>query len=235
MKKKVKINLKNVSVNIPIFDVSARSLRNTFVNFTQSQKDENKTIIINALKDINIQISSGDRLGVIGKNGSGKTTFLRVCSGAIKPDIGEVEISGRITSLIDIGFGLEEDATGYENIILKGLYLKRSPKLSKKLFSIIEEISDLGSFLNLPIRTYSSGMRMRLAYAIASAEDPQILIMDEWLSVGDKEWIAKMSEKIDSFVFSSAIFILASHNEELVNKLCNKIIYLDNGNLVGLK
>ena len=233
MKKKVSINLKNVSVNIPIFDVNSRSLRNTFINFKQSRN--NKSIIINALKDINIQISEGDRLGVIGNNGSGKTTFLRVCAGAIEPDVGEVKISGRVTSLIDIGFGLEEDATGYENIILKGLYLKRSPNFSKKLFGSIEKISDLGNFLNLPIRTYSSGMRMRLAYAIASAEEPQILIMDEWLSVGDKEWIAKMSSKIDSFVFSSAIFILASHNEELIYQLCNKIIYLDNGNLVNSK
>lgn len=231
MIKEVFINLKNISVHIPVFDAPARSIRNSLINnsFGKNKNLKNKIVIVEALKNISISLVKGDRLGVTGKNGSGKTTLLRVFCGAMIPTSGKVEISGLVTPLIDISLGLEEDATGYENIILKGLYLKRSPTFSKTLFNRIEKIANLGDVLDLPIRTYSSGMKMRLAYAIATAEQSQILILDEWLSVGDAEWMEKMSKGIDAFINASDIFIFASHDENLVRKLCNKIVNIENG------
>ena len=230
------INLDDISVQIPIFDAPARSIRNSIMNnpFSKNTKFNKKIVTVEALKNISLTLVKGDRLGVTGKNGSGKTTLLRVCCGAIEPTSGQVNISGLITPLIDISLGLEDDATGYENIILKGLYLKRSPKLSKTLFDRIEKIANLGDFLNLPIRTYSSGMKMRLAYAIATALQPKILILDEWLSVGDSEWMKKMSAEINNFINSSDIFIFASHDKNLIRKLCNRIINLYNGVLTNV-
>lgn len=231
MNKDIFIKLDNVSVQIPIFDATSRSIRNSFFYnpFEKNNNLKQELIIVEALKNISLSIYKGDRIGIMGKNGSGKTTFLRVCCGAMVPTEGKIKISGLVTPLIDISLGLEEDATGYENIILKGLYLKRSPSFSKKLFDKIEKKANLGNFLNLPIRTYSSGMKMRLAYAIATAHESEILILDEWISVGDSEWMERNAEDVNRFINSSDIFVFGSHDKDMIKKYCNRVLYIDNG------
>ena len=142
---------------------------------------------------------------------------------------------GKITSLIDVNMGFDDDATGYENVILKGLLLNKTPNELKKFFPKIEEISGLNEFLNLPLRTYSSGMRMRLAYSIAVIDTPEILIMDEWISAVDKNWLESRNNIFEKFLSSSKIVMIASHSNDLLKKYCNRFLKLKNGNVEEIK
>ena len=227
MKKKIQILIKNAFVKIPIYDANQNNLRNRILS--KKNKFEKNKFVVSALNDVNLNLFEGDKVGLVGDNGSGKTTLLRLCAGAYRPELGVCKIDGKITSLIDITMGFDDDATGYENIILKGLLLNKKPKDLKTQFSKIEEISELNEFLHLPLRTYSSGMRMRLAYAIAVLDVPEILIMDEWVSAVDKNWLESQNNIFERFVKMSKIVMLASHQHTLLRKYCNRFLRLENG------
>ncbi|WP_238934826.1 ABC transporter ATP-binding protein [Maricaulis parjimensis] len=191
--------------------------------------NDGRVLGVKALENISFEAKSGDRLALIGKNGSGKTTLLQVLSGIIPPDEGCVNIRGRSTNLININLGMQVEASGHRNITLRGLAAGQSRDEIERRRQDIAEFSELGEFLDMPIETYSAGMRMRLNFAIATAFDPEILILDEWLSAGDAAFKAKATARMAEFVGKAGVLILASHSRKLLVENCNKAIWLEEG------
>lgn len=174
-----------------------------------------------ALRDLSLNLKSGDRLGVMGPNGAGKSTLLRVIAGIYAPTSGSIEVKGRIASLIDISLGMELEASGYENIRMRGVMMGLSLKQIKSLEEEIADFTELGPYLNMPIRSYSTGMHMRLGFAVSTAVPADILLMDEWLSVGDEAFKIKAEKRLEDYVNKSSILVLASHSKETIEKLTN--------------
>ena len=232
------IKLQNVNVSFKIFSNNQRSIKNKILNFTTGGKiikSATKHDQVVALNNINLSLSKGDRLGIIGHNGSGKTTLLRVLSGIYVPVSGFYESNGTISSLLDISMGLDIDATGYENIYIRGLLHGLSKDEIRKSIDEIKTFSGLGDFINYPVNTYSSGMMMRLAFSISTTINSQILILDEWLSVGDEDFSKKAEKRLKDMVNKSEILVFASHNFDMVRSICNKIITLEHGNVLSYK
>jgi lipopolysaccharide transport system ATP-binding protein len=186
-------------------------------------------ISIEALKNLDLEISAGDRLGIMGHNGSGKSTLLRLLSGIYEPSSGKIERSGSISSLVDISLGINAESTGRENIFLRGKLMGLSKKeIDEKIDEIIE-FSELGDYINLPVRIYSSGMLLRLAFSVSTSITADILIMDEWLSVGDGAFAERASNRLRELVDSSEILVIASHTRSLIEETCNKVVWLEHG------
>lgn len=230
-----KIEISNLYLNYPIYSNVSRSLKKHVMNRVVGADigHNNGVYFVEALKNINLSIKDGDRLGLYGQNGSGKTTLLRVLAGLLTPTHGDVNICGSVNSFIDIHFGMNLEATGYENIkmrsVINGIPLKR-------INSIIEDIinfSELGNYIHLPVKTYSSGMIMRLSFSIMASIKKDIIIMDEWLSVGDDIFKKKANSKLDELISNSSIFVLASHDQNLINTMCNKQLHLEHGKIVS--
>ena len=186
-----------------------------------------------ALRDIDLDIRPGERVGVWGKNGSGKTTLLRTLRGVYPPVEGSLAVEGRIQSFFNISFGMNEDATGYENILIRGVLMGASPAEMKRRTPKIAEFSELGDFLNFPVRQYSSGMRMRLAFSVATALPTDILLMDELLSVGDVDFRRKVAARLKEVVESSKILVIASHNRKILESVCTRLIVLKDGRIAS--
>lgn len=184
---------------------------------------------VRALTDISLTLSAGDRLGIVGRNGSGKTTLLHVLAGLLPPDEGTVSIEGRLTSLININLGVQMQASGHRNITLRGLAAGIPRDQIEEARQEIAHFSELGSFLDLPVETYSAGMRMRLIFAIATAFKPGILVLDEWISTGDAGFRAKAASRMEGFAQDAAIMVLASHSDHLIERTCNKCLWLEEG------
>jgi lipopolysaccharide transport system ATP-binding protein len=219
------IKLQEVSVEIPIFSNHNRSIKNSFLKkFT---KDKVLPQTVRALNNVTLHLQDGDRLGVMGPNGAGKSTLLRTLAGVYQPTSGKIEVKGRIASLIDISLGMDSEATGYENILMRGIMMGLSLKQIKSMEEEIADFSGLGGFLNMPIRTYSTGMHMRLGFAVSTAVDADIILMDEWLSVGDSEFIQKAEKRLEDFIKRSSILVIASHSEDLIQKTTNQILRLE--------
>ncbi len=184
---------------------------------------------VKALENITFDLTSGDRLALIGRNGSGKTTLLQVLSGIISPDEGRVVVDGKSTNLININLGMQIEASGHRNITLRGLAAGHSREAIEARRGDIAAFSELGSFLDMPIETYSAGMRMRLNFAIATAFEPEILLLDEWISAGDAAFRAKATARMKSFVGQAGILVLASHSKQLLMENCNRALWVDGG------
>lgn len=226
------IELNSVKLSYPIYSVRAQSLRNTIVNFAvggRLLKDGNDVIHVSALDNISFRLEEGDRLGVIGHNGAGKTTLLKVLAGIYEPDSGSIKVEGRISSMIDIGLGLDHHLTGRENVMNMGRTRGLMSKQISELLPGIIEFSGLGQFIDLPIKTYSSGMTTRLVFAVATSMEPDILLMDEWIGVGDHAFFNQATQRLNSVLERSRIMVLASHNFSLINSVCNKILVLEGG------
>ncbi|MFZ7307160.1 ABC transporter ATP-binding protein, partial [Avibacterium avium] len=226
------IKLDNVSVRFPIYDAKQRSFKQTMLNAATGGKiiqNTDKLTEIEALKNIDLDIKEGDRVALIGHNGSGKTTLLRVLAGVYAPVEGSTSIKGKITSLLDSMLGMDGEATGIENIKLRGLFLGLRPKQTEKLIDEIVDFSELGDFINMPVRTYSSGMVLRLAFAISTSTQPEILLMDEWMSVGDEQFRNKAEKRLEQFVDKAGILVMATHDHGLAERVCSKHIYLEHG------
>lgn len=229
------IRLSGVYVDLPVYGAHSRSLKNRIISAATggSLAKESGVTFVRALSNLSLDIKPGDRVGLWGHNGAGKTTLLRVLAGAYTPTHGSAQIEGSVTSLIDLSLGMEMDATGYENISLRLMMMGHDPAVAKRLESDIEAFSGLGEFLDLPIRTYSSGMLMRLSFAISTAVLPEILLMDEWLSVGDATFVAKAEERLEHFLDRSQILVIASHSREMLERRCNRVLTLDHGCVVA--
>ena len=188
-----------------------------------------RAVGVQALSDVSFDLSSGDRLGVIGRNGSGKTTLLQVLAEILPPTAGRFTVAGRVTSLLNISYGTQIEATGAHNITLRGLAAGWSREAIEAKRADIVAFANLGEFIDLPLTAYSAGMRMRLNFAIATAFSPDILLLDEWLSAGDAAFAEAAAERMDDFVGQAGIMVLASHNRRLLRRTCNKVLWLDQG------
>lgn len=228
------ISLKNVSVNFPIYGAGAASLKKTLAASVTGGRfgKETGVNVVQALSDITLELKSGDRLGLIGHNGAGKSTLLRALAGVYEPSSGEFVRKGSVSSLIDPSLGIEPDATGIENIMLRGLVMGMGKRQIDELTPEICEFSGLGEYVNMPVRTYSTGMLMRLAFSISTSIEADILLMDEWLSVGDAEFTEKAEQRMRDVVAKSGILVLASHSPDLIAKECNRVIHLEHGRVV---
>jgi len=178
---------------------------------------------------VNLELRAGDRLGLVGHNGSGKTTLLRALSGAYEPDDGQVEVQGRIAALLDLSLGIDPLVTGFENMRLRGRIAGLSAREVEARMDEIAEFSGLGAFLAMPVKTYSAGMRARLAFAAATAVEADVLLMDEWIAVGDAEFQKLAHRRLLSLVERAGILVLASHDHDLLRLYCNKVMRLDGG------
>ncbi|KVC81794.1 sugar ABC transporter ATP-binding protein [Burkholderia ubonensis] len=225
-----------IFVEFPIYENSHRSLKKAVLNLTTGGRigqDAGKHTIVRALDDLSFEFTDGARVGLVGHNGSGKTTLLRTLSGVYEPVRGKLKVHGKVASLLDVSMGLDPDATGFENIYLRGILDGLSPSRIRSKIDEIADFSDLGEYLNLPVRTYSSGMMLRLAFAISTSVEADILIMDEWLSVGDAEFSAKAARRLETLVGNASIVVIATHDPALVARVCTRKISLEHGKIVA--
>jgi ABC-type polysaccharide/polyol phosphate transport system ATPase subunit len=225
-----------VSVSFPIYDAKSRSIKKrvlTAAGRGRIATGESNHVVIRALNDVSLNIEHGERVGLIGRNGAGKTTLLRVMAGIYEPPAGTVEVEGRVAPLFDIGMGMDPESSGYENILLRGLYLGLRKAEIRAKIDEIAEFTELGEFLEMPLRTYSAGMFARLAFAISTSIDPEILLLDEGIGAGDEAFLEKAKQRLDAMINRARILVLASHSDELVRKLCNRAILMQNGQIVA--
>jgi len=226
------IEFKDVSVDIPIYNASTRSLKKRLLEVAtggQIGADAQGRVVVRALDGLSFHLKDGDRVGVVGHNGAGKSTLLRLLSGVYAPTSGSARIEGEIGSLIDISLGIDSEASGRENIYLRAALLGLTKAEINKCIDDIIEFSELGDFIDMPLRTYSSGMHLRLAFSVSTMVRPEILLMDEWLAVGDQGFTHKAEARLAEMVQATNILVIASHSRDLINTTCNRVLWLEHG------
>ena len=231
------IRLRSVSLNYPILNGDDNSLRGLLRKTTTPSTNhigtqENGKKYVKGLTNVSLDIEEGDRIGLLGSNGAGKTTLLKTIAGIYLPSSGDLSLNGRISSLLDMGLGLDEDANGIENIFLAGYLRGRSKQETEKVLDDIIDFTDLGDFIYLPVRAYSAGMRTRLAFSIATAIVPDILLIDEVIGTGDEKFIQKSKARMEAIMSKASILVFASHNNALVKDYCNKGAVFKEGNMI---
>ncbi len=227
------IELKHLGLHLPVLGADARLLRKVlFSRYVGGRVAQENVIYVKALENITAVVDEGDRVGLIGHNGAGKTTLLRVLAGVYPPTGGTLSVRGRVSALLSPGLGMDVEDTGYENIRNIGLLLGMTKKEIDAKIDEIADFTELGGFLALPVRTYSSGMHLRLTFAVVTAIDPDILLLDEGLGAGDARFAERAQKRVDSLIGKASVMVLASHSEEMIRKSCNKAMLLDQGELV---
>jgi ABC-type polysaccharide/polyol phosphate transport system ATPase subunit len=230
------IELDNVAVDFPIYHASTRSLKNRLIERMnlggRIGHDASDRVCVRALDGISLKLGQGDRVALLGANGAGKSTLLRVIAGIYEPLRGVVCSDGRMAPLFDLTLGFDPESTGYENILLRGLLLGMTRTQIRQRRDAIAAFTELGGFLAMPVRTYSTGMMLRLAFAVSIHVDAEILLMDEWLGAGDRSFVKKAENRLLELVGGAAILVLASHSEEIVQRICNKAVLLKQGVIV---
>lgn len=233
-----RIRARDLVVEFPIYGGRGRSLKSVFIRAATGgtlARDAGERVVVRALNGLNFDFREGDRVGIVGHNGSGKTTLLRVMAGAYEPVRGSIEVEGRVASMLSITLGMDFEATGYENIFLRGVIMGLKPQQVEAVVDEVCDFAELGDYIHVPMRTYSSGMAMRLAFAISTSVAADIILMDEWLSVGDPEFAAKAEGRLNRLVDRAKILVLASHNAKFIRENCNKVMRLDHGELVSFE
>jgi ABC-type polysaccharide/polyol phosphate transport system ATPase subunit len=229
--------LEDVTVDFPIYGVLKSVRTELFARaiggFIRRERPQQKRVVIRALDRVSLELAHGDRLGILGHNGAGKSTLLRVLAGVYEPTAGRVVIDGVVSPLFTSSPGLDLDDTGYENIVTCGLLLGLSPNAVRAKIDDIAEFTELGDYMSLPVRTYSAGMLMRLCFAIATAIEPEILILDEGLGAGDARFAERARHRLNALIERSSILALASHSEILIRSLCNRALLLESGRVVA--
>jgi lipopolysaccharide transport system ATP-binding protein len=230
------LNISNLSLEFPVYGINSKSIKKMLIKSTiggilQPDKVKSDINVVQALKNINLKGYEGDKIGLVGHNGSGKSTLLRVIAGIYKPTAGSVILNGKVSCLMSLTDGIENEATGLENILIRGRILGLD---KKKLTSKIEEIidfSELNEFIHFPVRVYSSGMLARLCFSISACIDPDVLIVDEHIGTGDAAFLKKIQTKTEEIISKAKLVIFASHNIEFLNSLNFKIFELRNGEI----
>jgi ABC-type polysaccharide/polyol phosphate transport system ATPase subunit len=230
------ISIKDLSVEFAIFGANARSLKNTVLAQATGGRvmaGARDIVAVRAIDKLNLEIRDGDRIGLVGHNGSGKTTLLRVLAGIYKPVSGSVRIEGRVGTLLDPSAGMDPEATGIENIYLRGYILGMSRREIEAQIPDIADFTDLGDFLQLPMKIYSAGMQARLTFDISTALQHDILLIDEGIGAGDAAFQEKAQQRIEGLFARSSIVLLASHSDALIKQFCNRCIQLEHGHCVA--
>ena len=230
----VSISVRGLTLRFPVYGVDAKSLKKHLARVTVggrlgSSHGAHGATEVTALTKLDLELRAGDRLGLIGHNGSGKTSLLRALSGAYEPDEGEVEVRGRIAALLDLNLGIDPSATGIDNIRLRGRIAGMSSKEIEDRLEDIGRFTGLGPFLAMPMKTYSAGMHARLAFAAATSVEADVLLMDEWIAVGDAEFQKIAHKRLLGLVERAGILVLASHEVDLLRLYCNKVMRLEGG------
>jgi lipopolysaccharide transport system ATP-binding protein len=225
--------IENVSVSFPLYHGESRSLKKTVLAAASGRlgEDRKHRLVVEALRDVSFALRTGDRLGFVGSNGAGKTTLLRSMAGIYEPIAGRITIDGAVTALLDANQGMNLEMTGRENIRLRGLFNGLTEAQIRQLQEDVAEFAGLNQFLELPVRTYSSGMIVRLGFALATAIKPQILLMDEWILAGDAAFMDKARHRLETMVRGAEILVLSSHNADVILRWCNRVIWMDGGQI----
>ncbi|RSN35478.1 ABC transporter ATP-binding protein [Amycolatopsis sp. WAC 01416] len=228
----VSIDVHNAYVDFPIFDAKTRSMKKKVLGKVGGKiGTESKVPIIEALHDVSLQLNEGDRVGLVGHNGAGKSTLLRLLSGIYEPTRGSARITGKIAPVFDLGIGMDPEISGMENIIIRGLFLGMTAKQMEARVDDIAEFTELGDYLQMPLRTYSTGMRVRLALGVVTSIDPEILILDEGIGAVDAAFLNKAKDRLKDLVKRSGILVFASHSDEFLFELCDSAIWMDEGHV----
>lgn len=231
MPSNARITIDNISVWFPLYHGSARSLKKTMLAAASGRlgQDKQHRVVVRALQDVSLTVRSGDRLGLIGSNGAGKTTLLRVLAGIYEPVAGRVRIQGSLNAMLDPSLGMNMELTGRENILLRGLYNGLTKPEIARLEDDVAEFASLADFMDLPMRIYSSGMVVRLGFALATAIRPQILLMDEWFLAGDADFLEKARARLEEMVRGAEILVLSSHQDSIIREWCTRVLWMDQG------
>ena len=226
--------LDDVTIEFPIYDARTRSMKNRLLGLSTRGRIgvDRSGVQVRALRNVSLELHDGDRVGLVGRNGAGKSTFLRVLSGIYEPPQGRIVIEGTTASLLDITLGMDPDATGYENIMLRSAILGLTPAEAAARIPEIEDFTELGAHLGLPLRTYSSGMGMRLAFAISTCVQPEILLLDEVIGAGDTHFMDKAQQRLAEMTDRAKILVIASHAAPQITRLCNKGLLLHEGQVL---
>jgi len=229
------IRANDLVIEFPIYGTKSRSVKNTVLRAATGgvlAADAADRVVVRALNGVSFEWNEGERIGLTGHNGSGKTTLLRAIAGVYEPASGTIEARGRIASMLSITVGMDENATGYENILLRGAVLGLR---KREILSLVDEICDfaeLGEYIHMPMRTYSSGMSMRLMFAISTSIKSDIILMDEWLSVGDDDFSEKAQKRLAALVGDAKILVIASHSKQVIGNVCTRVVHLEHGRIV---
>lgn len=229
-----RIELADVSIDFPLYHGNARSLKKTVVAAAAGRRlatDMQHRVVVQALRGISFRLDPGDRLGLIGGNGAGKTTLLRTIAGIYEPVRGCIRVDGKLHALLDPNLGMNFDLTGRENVLLRGLFSGLSRGQIRQLEDDVQEFAELGEFMELPLRLYSSGMVVRLGFALATAIHPQVLLMDEWFLAGDAKFLEKARARLEDMVRGAEILVLSSHQHDVMLQWCTRMIWLDQGRI----
>jgi len=228
------IEATKIGIEFPVAPLNARTFKYLALR-TASRvggnvlKNQGSFQFVQALDNVSFALEQGDRLGLVGHNGAGKTTLIRILAGIYEPTTGSLRTVGRIVPMFDIGLGMDEEASGYENIRTRGLILGLSPQEIEDRIQEVADFAELGEYIELPIRTYSSGMLLRLVFSIAASMHGDIILMDEWIAVGDAHFRKKTHDRLQEITTGSGIVVLASHDLGLLRDMCNLGLYLDGG------
>lgn len=199
----------------------------------QIGEDRTGKVVVKALDGVSFEIKEGERIGLMGHNGSGKTTLLRAIAGIYEPMAGEIRTTGHVIPLFDLQLGMDQDATGFENIWLRGKMLSLTTKQIEAAFDDIADFTELGDYLYMPIRTYSQGMLVRLAFAISTAVTPDILVLDEMIGAGDAVFLNRANQRLKRFIEQTGIMVIASHSTDVLRQWCNKGMLMEHGKLLA--
>jgi ABC-type polysaccharide/polyol phosphate transport system ATPase subunit len=230
--------LRDVTVEYPIYNAGNMSLRNQLVAIGTGgriRSDTRRITTVTALDGINLHLRDGDRVGLVGHNGSGKTTLLRTMAGIFTPTRGTISITGSVSTVFGLGAGLDGELTGYENIVRMSMLLGATRNAAEAIIPDIEDFTELGDFLSVPVRTYSAGMVTRLTFAVATAAHPEVLLIDEVLGAGDINFQEKARQRMTAFIGRASIFVLASHSPDLMRLFCDRLVHLEHGRMVKVE
>jgi len=227
------LETKNAWVEFPIFDAKSRSIKKAFLGKAGGSigRNTSNVVVIEALRDITMSLKMGDRVGLVGHNGAGKSTLLRLLSGIYEPTRGSATVQGRVAPVFDLGVGMDPEISGFENIIIRGLFLGQTRKQMLAKVDEIAEFTELGEYLSMPLRTYSTGMRVRLAMGVVTSIDPEILLLDEGIGAVDAEFMKKARSRLQDLVARSGILVFASHSNEFLAQLCDTAMWIDHGTI----
>ncbi|WP_448851793.1 galactan export ABC transporter ATP-binding subunit Wzt/RfbE [Corynebacterium sp. 335C] len=229
----VSIDTYGACVDFPIFDAKSRSMKKAFLGAAGGAigRNESNVVVVEALRDIDLHLRRGDRVGLVGHNGAGKSTLLRLLSGIYEPTRGSAEVRGRVAPVFDLGVGMDPEISGMENIIIRGLFLGQTRKQMKEKLDDIAEFTELGDYLQMPLRTYSTGMRVRLALGVVTSIEPEILLLDEGIGAVDSAFMEKARDRLRDLVARSGILVFASHSNEFLAQLCDTALWIDHGTI----